>query len=277
MNKLLILVVLYEYPTYTYLIPYTYTLLTTLRRNYYYPMTELELEGYACAPYGQNSIICERKNQIHGAQATHIVYEIQLLNHVSKLNGNCKFKTSTIEDTWIPLHEPNKWIYAICNHTRMDVICNNKMEHLQIHGEGIIQLQPHCTIRHSETEITAQNNYDNAIHGSILPELNIITEINKYKQARDPRFITFHKSNISTLDELIQTVKHQEDHLADTMNAHDYHHYGLGYILICIMLYYFVFRFIRRKKANQHDIHIEVEPARATRTISMPDLGRENV
>lgn len=255
--------------------PSTPFLLTTLRRNYYYPMTELELGK--CKAYGKNSIICERKNQMFGAQARHIGCEIQLLNHAGNLNGNCKFKTSIIADTWIALHEPNKWIYAIYNHTQMDVICNNQIEHLQIHGEGIIQLQPHCTIRHAETEITAQNNYDIAIHDSILPEVNIIVEIDKYKQTRDPGFITFHKSNISTLDELIQTVKKQEEHLPETINAHDYHHYGLGYILMCIIFCYFVFRFIRRKKHNQRDIHIQMEPARAIRTISMPDLGRENV
>lgn len=256
--------------------PSTPYLLTTLRRNYYYALNEFEFKE--CNEFGKQSIICERKHQMHGAHTTRLGCEVQLLNHDHHLTGNCTFKTTSIEDIWIPLHESNKWIYVIYNNNQMDVICNDKIEHITIHGEGIIQLQPHCTIRHSTIEITAQNNYDAAIHGSILPEINITMEIDKYRQTRDPHFVTFDKSNTSTLDEMIHTLKMEEKHLPENLTTHDVHHYGLGYSLVFVIILYLFFRFIRYRKRRQRHIPIEMIPIAAPRTISMPDLGgRENV
>lgn len=260
---------------YIWFVPNTPILLTTIRRTHYYPMSDNDL--HECNVYGANAIICEHKNVMHMAQTTQLGCEIQFLNHGGNLSGNCTFKTTPVQDTWIALHEPNKWVYVIYDIQQMDVICNNQLMHHQISGEGIIELQPHCSIKHAMFEITAQNNYENAISASILPELNIATEIEKYRRSRDPKLLIFNKSNMTTLDEMIQTTKGMEKQLPEQLSGHDLHHYGLGYTLVFIVLAYIIFRFIHYRKTNGQTIDIQMEPRRAVRPISMPDLRRENV
>lgn len=260
---------------YIWVEPSTQFILTTVRRNYYYPISERELDK--CALYGNGAIICERKRQMYGSSTSQIGCEIQLLNHGSELNGNCTLRATAIEDTWIALSEPNKWIYVIYNTKQMDVICNDDIEHLPIEGEGIIRLHPHCVIRHSSVEITAQNNYESAIPGSILPEINITMEIAKYKQKYDATPLSFRRSNISTLNEMIEATKNNEKQLPETLDIHDIHHYGLGYALVLGIICYIIFSFIRRRQQGQKDLPVEMTSTRAARAISMPDLGRENV
>lgn len=260
---------------YIWFVPDSPILLTTITRSYYYPMSRDDL--HECNAYGKNAIICEQKNIMHFAQTTQLGCEIQILNHGSNLRGNCTFKTTPIRDTWITLREPNKWIYVIYDDPQMDIICKNQLTHQQIRGEGIIELQPHCSIRHAMTELTTRNNYEDTISESILPELNIATEIENYRQKHDPKLMVFRKTNITTLDEMIQNTKNQEERLPAQLDVHDLHHYGLGYTLVLVIVAYIVFRFIRYRRGNRPDIRIQMEPLRAVRPISMPDLRRENV
>lgn len=254
--------------------PSTTILLTTMKRTHYYPMSKDDLRD--CNAYGKNTVICRQKGIMHMSQTTHLGCEIQLLNHEGNLRGNCTFRTTPVRDTWIALREPNKWIYAIYNAPQMDIICNDQLRHQQIRGEGIIHLQPHCSIRHNMFEITAQNNYEDVISASILPELNIVTEIAKYQQTRSPKLMTFSVTNVTTLDEMIQSTKMKEQ-LPEQLDGHNLHHYGLGYTLVLVIFAYIIFHIIRYRKARRQDVHIQMEPIRVTRPISMPDLRRENV
>lgn len=260
---------------YIWFVPSTQFLLTTLQRNYYYPMREAELDK--CASYGTNAFICERRQPLVGPQTTHINCEILMLNHDTKLAGNCTFKTTSIEDVWIPLTEPNKWIYAIYNDKKMNVICNGHMEHVKIDGEGILQLQPHCNIKQSTFEIAAQINYDTAIPGSILPEINLTIEIERHKQQYNTTLLSYSKSNISTLTEMIQATRHNEQQLPETLDVHNIHHYGWGYILLLCVISYGVYHYIQHRRRQPRSITIEELPMQRLRTISMPDLGREDV
>lgn len=159
--------------------------------------------------------------------------EISLLSHNDNLSGQCKFRTSSVADVWIPMSAPNKWIFAIYNTLQMDVICNGQVERLPIQGEGILQVQPKCTIHHGSIEIAAQNTFETAILGSILPEINISNTIDAYVRHGDNKLTSYHQSNISTLNEMIKTIKRNEEESTTTFTTHDMHHYGLSYILVC--------------------------------------------
>lgn len=251
--------------------PSTPYLMTTVRRNYCYAITESEVEK--CDDFGKESIICERRNQIHGARTAQLGCEIQLLNHENELQGNCKFKITNIEDTWIPLAETNKWIYVIYNSQQMDVICNNQVERQSISGEGIIHIQPHCIIHHASTEIAAHDNFGSAIYGSILPELNLTEEIDGYRRAHNTEHIVFRRENISTLDDMIRATKEQEKHLPKTISIHDYHHYGLGYTMVLGLITATICIF-RYRRHNLRDMEPQTESNRAMELTPVPSPAR---
>lgn len=250
--------------------PSTSYLLTTVRRNFYYAMTEGEKER--CEQYGTNTLICERRNQLYDAKNDKLACEINLLNHNENLSGRCKFRTSNLEDVWIPLSASNNWIFAIYDNRQMDVICNNQVERQAIQGEGIVTIPPECIVRHGSIEITAQNSVETAILESILPEVNISNAINTYIQKQGTIITLYEKSDIKTLDEMIQDVRTQEE-LPEELSTHDIHQYGLGYILLFIAVTYFIWRY----RSYRRRLHTETNRTAINRAISMPSLRRENV
>lgn len=91
--------------------------------------------------------------------------EIDMLTLKQHLANDCEIKTTKIQDMWIPLQHTNRWIYVLHKDYAVDIICGDEIEHSRIRRD--------CTLKHDTLELSGQNNFQNEIMGSILPQFNL--------------------------------------------------------------------------------------------------------
>lgn len=90
-----------------------------------------------------------------------------------------------MQNTWIPLQQANHWIYVLYNAYSIDVICGDEIEHYNINGEGILTIRQDCVLKHETLELTGQTSYKHDVKGSILPQVNLTSEIIKIRNREE--------------------------------------------------------------------------------------------
>lgn len=251
-------------------------LLATRNRNYFFTMVDREFNN--CIMYSDDQYICKRNKPLL-TTATHLhECEINMLEH-KQLAKTCKIQTNAMENTWIPLHQANRWIYVLYNEYDVDLICGDEIEHIKIQGEGILTIRRDCVLKHETLELNGQSNYQHEIKGSILPQLNLTVELVK-NQYRAEETIPHHiQTKFDIIDEMIKADRSNEAQLPEDLDAHDIHQYSLGYTTLIIIFLFFVYFYFKQAKPmkrirEQLPFFQRIElPQRA---ISMPNLPGEN-
>lgn len=252
---------------YIWIEPSTKYLMATLNRNYHYPLTEVEYNN--CIPYLEDKI-CPNIRQLLTIQAESHICEWKLLNHNTQLDSSCKIKMTAIQDVFIPLAKHNEWIYVIHRKYPIDVICGDASQHYSLSGEGILQIQQECIIRHATMEITARREYKTSFRGSIIPHVNVSDELDKYQQGNyNQSSNTFVRANISTIEEMIKNQREQEK-LPEDLYRHHKIYNTLTCMLIVIAAIWIIYRFIKKYKKITNRNTTPTPVPRITRAISMP-------
>lgn len=253
-------------------------LLATINRGYFYPITEQEYEK--CIEYGDNQFICERNKPLFTATTDKNKCEINLLEHKKQVTGDCQIRKTDLTNVWIPLQQTKQWIYVLPSEYAVDIICDNDIEHQNIEGEGILSIQQKCILKHDTMELSGMGSYEHEIKGSILPQLNLSSEMTKKQHRQENTQPKYIKPEWNTTEEKLRNDRENEQELPENLDIHDIHHYSLGYttiIIVVIFFAYFYFMQIKPMRAIRRQIPMLQQGQPQRRTISMPNIARENV
>lgn len=159
-----------------------------------------------------------------------------------------------IHDILVELEEENHWIFVLHRSFRFSTFCDDQVTHHELVGEGILILNPKCTIKENSLILTAQRVIDNDINPIVIPKTRISIE------SLTPPLATISANHTAIITQNFEEIEHQ---LADikqqqhfpTINMHDVHHYGIIYIIISLIIIISCYKKCGTKKPSITRLH----------------------
>lgn len=236
---------IYPLPTrheneFVYIEPTTkYLLVDVPDAAHYYPANDEDFQ--ACRQRRMGSLLCEQAHPIYSLSSKVSECEIKLLNN-AEMSPSCTIRKTDKNITWIQLHHTNRWIFSLDREYTLPIICGKSVSNVMIKGEGILQLNKQCTVKHGELTMQTKNDYYTNAGGYFTPMFNISNLINF-----NPNETISHKSldhvsisktpdqRILELEQRIDEVKKLEK-LPENVEPEYHYQFQLGGIYVFILL-----------------------------------------
>lgn len=262
-----------EGENYLWIEPTADYLVTSLDQRQYFFMSHAELDS--CTPYDEGVAICEERHELRDMRSDANDCEVQLLSLPDNIGVSCRIRASTLYDVWIPLAARNRWIYSMVNSTRVTVMCKNKVEHPILGGDGILTIEPHCTLRRAHIEIVGLDIVESSSMESLLPRLNIFEELRKAAPGGAQIRNATWSSDVATLQRFIENQREADNEPMEKLTSHDIHHYSLGYGVLLLIIIIISFQFWQRNRTPRKRSDLVFRGS--GRSVSMPNLRWEDV
>lgn len=229
-----------------------------------------------CIIYTTESIICSRGNHMLTARSESCEWNI--LNKLSY--DECTFRATKNDNWFMELHAHNKWLFSVKDEQLMNLICNQQIQVVRLHGEGMITINENCVLNNEFRRIVAHNELLSNRNESILIHVNVSDiDFAPMKIFGEPEIELEHlNSNISSIKHQIEILKGQSK-LPEYVNKHDMHQYILLYGVIIVGIGIWTYYKCKSKKIkansklskNPKESPIPA-PRVITRAISMPTI-----
>lgn len=215
------------------IVPETPYLAINSLRDEYIPLSKDDIQNSFRL---NNVFIFENKQATFGKGSMAASCEIDLFNH--KASSHCRLTTFTEHIAWIQLHHKNKWIYATINSTEVFAVCGTNVLQFTLHGSGILQVNPTCTLK--TAEITIRGHYD--VSSNIQTSYSRFKNISTIANISDP--ITIFNSTQKILqthtDQLnkLQTQLHKANmsQLHTVLQTNNQHHQAISYVTLGLVI-----------------------------------------
>lgn len=156
----------------------------------------------------------------------------------------------------------------------MTVICGDRVVHDQLAGEGILRLQPQCTLGADKFHLISRISLANESNEMIIPEIHIDSWDYHSPSTPPPHEFEGTTGNGETINELKRALNITRSHAhLSHYNYHDVHHYTLSYLIVVCLIIYFTFKYCIHKNRIVSMPRIEspnedISPARRMSTLS---------
>lgn len=261
---------------YVYIQPSSKFLVTNLQRTLIYQMDDMDQCNTVTDYY-----FCRQNHPIFTIGSNHSLCELELLNHAREISSKCDVRTTEPKVVWIQLRYTNQWIFVLDQKYTLNLICNNTVSSLELEGDGIMHLEPGCTIKHNFMIITSQDLFkSHQTESSFTPLTNLSQQIDSWL---DQKVLSMPIANISLFDssKLIQIQKQIQKLKDDTMEAEmqfdwtNLHHFTVPYVsIIFITIFAVIFLiYYKRLQAKKGNNHLEfIEMKKSTTPIHMESI-----
>lgn len=209
-------------------------------RDEFFPLSELELSS--CKILSAQHFLCNKLHPTYTKQSTASSCEVALLNHKNNALHECKLRKMPAGDYWKSLKNPNRWIFSTRSSITGHLICNEFTESLTVAGNGLLEFKEPCMLKMPTMSIKGVLEYSNTVtmRNSFIPKTNIsawVVKNSKPSTSNLPQVNDIDEIDFLKLQNKIDTVIQQSKELpAGKISWHDYHHYGLGYLLLAGMI-----------------------------------------
>lgn len=215
-------------------------LLATADRTLHQFMNDLS----ACIPYSdKTTLICHKPTHWFTAGKPDCAWEI--FNHLPR--KGCDMIESEPE-TFVLGMEGNQFIFVLKHQVKVTIICKDTVNHDWLGGEGLLTLEPQCTLTgdNFQLDTVAILNNNSEI---VIPKLDIVSDWSLSPRTTDINLTTIALSNDNKVIELQKSLNETKPQMElikmkPDFSYHDATHYSLftiiiiGYICYKSKLYY---------------------------------------
>lgn len=225
-------------------------LAVTLARDRYFGLSYIEFNS--CKLIGTRNHLCRQivPTRVHSKDFK--VCEMALLNHEDNALEICDLKEVPPQDYWYALRQTDSWIFSVMNNVTGLLICNGQTRSISLSGTGMIGFNNMCSLKIDTMIINGHLNLKTIITKSFVPSARLSNWIRNRNLTDDhlsPLTVrNDNETNVKNLSQEIEDLKRAmiSDELPPA-NIHDFHHYGLSYLLLAITIGMIVF-FCRYRK-----------------------------
>lgn len=231
-------------------------------RQTYQFMTDEKLKE--CIEQSDNSLICFGPNQFFTQYSN--TCEWNILNKLTY--ENCVLTNIIPSNTFIEVSN-NQWIFAFYTIELCNVICERSVEHIELSGEGLIQINQDCTVNSLNQKIMAHNELSSnkKENVKISSEWNwqIVDQLGNTKE--ETNVTSFRKTQIDDLKKRVKSLKNQSVLPEKSISPNPYRHIEvlmltvLGAATVAYVLW-------KLKKMKKKIVRLNVPPKPESRTIS---------
>lgn len=221
-------------------------LIVDLKRENFYPINKGELSE---CTRNDNMFLCLQKEPLYNSKANQSQCELAILTHNEEFPEFCQFIAIPPQRIWIRMHRPNSWIYVLDREYTIDVICDDKIHNERMKHDGIIQLNPGCSIKEPTMTVTATSSLVTNISSSFLPGFNLST---RFDENNSPLFLFNNTDDLENTAENIANLKVSENRKTwNNLDIHDIHHYALTYILLSAVIGFICVWYYNKKRVRR--------------------------
>lgn len=142
-------------------------LMTSADRTIHQFMDDLS----SCVHYHDKTmLICSKPTHWFTTGKPDCVWEI--FNHLPR--SNCDIIERNPE-TFVMGMNKNQFIFVLKDPIKVTIICKDNVNHDWLGGEGLITLEPHCTLTGDNVQLNTMINYNNGSE-IVIPKLDIVTD-----------------------------------------------------------------------------------------------------
>jgi len=139
------------------------------------------------------------------------------------------------------MNAANNWIYILPKKTTFDLSCGNSLQKLTLSGNGIIQLQPTCFLKHSSMFLSANSIFTGNVSSSFLVETNIPKNIStSIQNFNNSTYLPVVQGEITDAEfqAVHSMIAEQRNQLSNLKQSsfHHIHHYTVAYLLLIIVI-----------------------------------------
>lgn len=240
-------------------------LLTSIDGQYYQNLKESTVRD--CIPLSDgNEIICHKPNFWYTADHMDCVWN--LYNHFP--GDNCILDKIEPQFFVKELKIHNKFVFVTNQPKRITVFCGESATHEIISGEGILSVQPTCTIKNNHFSINSKQYFANEPENSVIIPNITIAEVNLTQSNFALPELKFTKYNVSSLQSILNDTKANQ-HFTEVSYT-DVHHYAFIYLIIIVLIALSIL-FINRYKKLKTILSEQIAPITLGRHVSMPNIA----
>lgn len=185
-----------------YILPRTKYL--ALERDYkkYFYLNNDFLQG--CKMYNYK-YICQLQQPVYDANALPSCEVNLLRNPTLEILRTCDVRLSTNQKPyWAPILSLGGWLYSVTKKEIARIRCNGKEKHLELKGNGIIQIATDCVLNTDSVTLTALPIFDDPTEYVYEPHLNLniselSPELTEYRLTTTDIKKSTNKSNLSPI------------------------------------------------------------------------------
>lgn len=143
-------------------------LLIDEKKTTFYALTE---DDFARCQKMDRMIICQQLHPIYNTrEATEC--EVRLFLKPNQMPESCDFAITKFHNFWKQLRTPNMWVFSVTSGTVTEVKCGGKRQNTRIRNQGLLRMQPGCTLETEEMKLWAHENYRSEVN-YVFPQFNI--------------------------------------------------------------------------------------------------------
>lgn len=140
------------------------------RKAMFYSLKE---ENFGHCQTLEDLTVCPQIHPIYNTRETKEC-EILLFLKPSVMPEKCEIEIKMFTNFWKQLHAQNSWIFSLTRGTVTEIKCHGKRQNVIIRGQGLLRMQPGCSLETEEMQLWAYEAYNSDI-SYILPRFNIST------------------------------------------------------------------------------------------------------
>jgi hypothetical protein len=182
-----------------------------LHREKYIPISRAELER--CSLLDGQTFLCHEKHPelknnpaVNSCEFNIFVYH--------KFNADvCRALTLKTDQLWIQLPDENRWIFYVKDPQAFTEVCTKTVRTIKLQGEGILTLQPSCTLEHNSFTIQSSQTFTSEIEQQVyFPVLNISWIEPKYTTVIENKTSVMVKvsDSFTEIESSLTAIKHQQ-------------------------------------------------------------------
>lgn len=208
-------------------------LIVNLLRDRYTTLNSNEFNQ--CSHPTDGAYICKSHQPIYTMGSKAIPCEIELLNHPQTLPSSCKLTVTEKQKFWIPI-SGNKFVFVLDEPTFVDIICEPKINHIELKGSGMTLIPNGCRLKDGDVILTPEIFQNSSVQSSYVPSVKMnlnqseIESRSSYKSSKIPN-IPYDPISEEYFNHLIDQQKQSEKALPSSLNGHDITHYTTNVIL----------------------------------------------
>lgn len=233
--------------------PSTEYLMVSLKRDLYTGLTEAQLRG--CREI-QPNFECKHHGVMFKSGANQYRCEMNLLLHKQTLDRECMLTSQPMGDQWIQLNRPNHWMFSMASEKTIDIVCRNEPYHCALAGQGILELQDHCSIQLQDLQIHSVYQITTRVDKSYLPSMNLTEQIISKNSTRKHYFDAIGMNNTSDYITQIEELQNQMQRVIaipneiETTKLHISTNSIITAIVLIGVIYFIINKVITKRKRN---------------------------
>ncbi|XP_037825936.1 uncharacterized protein LOC119613936 [Lucilia sericata] len=113
-------------------------------------------------------------HQVHPLFSTRSVNscEVKLFLRAKQIPDSCEIEIKNLQNYWRQTYTPNTWIFSVYEHTPAEVTCQDKTQHIVLHGSGLLTMEADCHLEAADLHLWAYDTYATDVH-YVFPSMNI--------------------------------------------------------------------------------------------------------